>query len=403
MRREIAVVAVLLVALPGCRAWRRRHRGAGRATVVQRDPRAVVATACYDARYVTGPRVAMPFGQVARTGVPSAALFGGRLAVGWNDPRGVMLALEGGRSVVTVAAGVAASRVLIAADEAGVTVLWQLPHEAGFAVAMLDPALAVVGRWVSPEPWWGATLARSGDVTLVAGVGSMTTAVPMVFAQLLDARGRELGPRRPFGGPRGGESPAVCALRDGWSLGWLSRNDGPMAVRLARLGARGERWGDEVVIDRPGTELRGLAIGCSPTRVALAWADRRSGDWGLQITTATLRGQPSGWVQRLSARLDPERAPWASIAWDGGAFGVAWWEPVSGGSDRAFAALVDPDGHRLGSGMRVAMEDETGLRHPTLLWSAMDYRLCLAREDGGIELRRTGPRLCDAPLGDGHP
>ena len=77
---------------------------------------------------------------------------------------------------------------------------------------------------------------------------------------------------------------------------------------------------------------------------------------------------------------------------------VALIPPVSGGAPRSYLARVDARGRRIGSAMRVAVEDDSGMLHPSLRWERAGYVLAMARADGTLELRRTGPLGCDAPL-----
>ncbi|MEZ4390205.1 MAG: hypothetical protein R3A48_03840 [Polyangiales bacterium] len=100
--------------------------------------------------------------------------------------------------------------------------------------------------------------------------------------------------------------------------------------------------------------------------------------------------------QQLTANFDDATS--RAVVWDGGAFGAAWSEPVHGAAPRGYFALIDRDGRRVGSAMRVRVADEVGLSRVRLAWAGTDYLLAALRSDGAVELRESGPRGCDEPL-----
>jgi hypothetical protein len=114
------------------------------------------------------------------------------------------------------------------------------------------------------------------------------------------------------------------------------------------------------------------------------------------VLTTDLSGVGAGEPQRLSIRYTDESM--ASVAAAQRGFGVAWSEPVAGATPRSYLARVDSRGRRLGSAMRVAVEDDAGMAQPSLRWERAGFVLAMARADGTLDLRRTGPLGCDEPL-----
>jgi hypothetical protein len=142
-------------------------------------------------------------------------------------------------------------------------------------------------------------------------------------------------------------------------------------------------------------EMGPPSIAWGGDRLAVAWSDRRNGDRGLQIAASDLTGRHASEAQRLSVRF--EREARASIAWDGAAFGVTWWEPVGGGLPRGYMALVDRAGRRIGTSMRLVVDDDAALTSPVIAWERPDYFFAAVRSGTIVEARRTGPRGCDMP------
>lgn len=100
--------------------------------------------------------------------------------------------------------------------------------------------------------------------------------------------------------------------------------------------------------------------------------------------------------QQLAVRSNPDER--ASIVWDGGAFVAAWSEPIHGARPRAYLALLDRDGRRMGSAMRVMVDASVGLGAARVAAAGPDLLIAALRDDGGVELRESGPRGCDEPL-----
>lgn len=170
-------------------------------------------------------------------------------------------------------------------------------------------------------------------------------------------------------------------------------------------GAHRWNFGDEHLLRGDGVDLcawmESPGVRCADAREARARGRiavlrvRSSGDASnLFVFVRSRAGE--GEAQQLTARFDP-REP-AAIAWDGGAFGAAWTEPVHGARPRGYFALIDREGRRVGSAMRVRVQDEVGLRSARLAWTGADYLFAALRDDGAVELRSSGPRGCDEPL-----
>ena len=370
---RLIVAGLLLAAAPGCRWWARRHPPARRAGGRE------VATACYDARFVTGQRIPRRFvgDHPAVAGTTGVRVFVWRAAdgvYGWWEGMGVPVQIADGAvtdgPTVVVRRGVA-------------LVGW------GDARGAVQRSLALDGALGTPTRWDGASRASlvvTGDYAL--WVGQLGAGGALAARGLVDAT------VRPFAD--GGAGPAVVALPDGFTVAWTARAGDGSILRGQALALDGAARGAPFEVQRAGGVMGAPSLARSGDRLLFAWSDHRSGDAGLHVLTTNLQGAAAGPAQRLSIRYTDDST--ASVVGAGRRFGVAWSEPVAGAAPRSYLARIDGQGRRLGSAMRVAADDDSGLTQPSLRWERAGYVLALARADGTLELRRTGPLGCDEPL-----
>ena len=240
----------------------------------------------------------------------------------------------------------------------------------------------------APMRWEGAShgaLAIAGDYALW---------VARIEAGALAARGLTDAAPRVFAD--GGAGPAVAAVPDGFMVAWTAREGEATVLRGRALALDGAPRAEAFEVQRAPGVMGAPSLARGGGRLLFAWGDHRSGDAGLHVATTDLRGRGVGPVQRLSIRFADDSV--ASVAASPRGFGVAWSEPVAGGAPRSYLARIDARGRRIGSAMRVAVEDDSGMLHPSLRWERAGYVMAMARADGTLELRRTGPLGCDAPL-----
>ncbi len=372
---------VIALALAGCH----RHRGGGPRRA--RDPRAQYATGCVDPRYVSAPS-----GDVAVstdgdvTGVATAALRAQR-AVAFSNSAGVTLAREVAAPVRVTgpiapggfALAATSERFLLTSIDARTSAL-QLAAIAADGAAEAWPPFSRAAASLAL-----AAGRDSAYVTWTEGAGGHAT----LRGVALDARGR---PRaEPTTLAAGAvDAPAVTFTGLRYVVAWRS---GGAAIEGRAVSREGVAEAPFTLVASPGIGPPAIAWGGD--RLAVAWSDRRNGDLGLQITARALAGPSQGEPQRLSVRF--ERDARASIVWDGAAFGVAWWEPVGGGSPRSYMALVDRAGRRIGTSMRLVANDDAALTLPAIGWERPDYFFAAVRGSTTVEARRAGPRGCDMP------
>jgi hypothetical protein len=282
---------------------------------------------------------------------------------------------------VQVAEGPIADGPTVVVQRTAAWVGWTDARGAVLRQLGLDASLGAPRRWDGAAH---ATLAVSGDYALwVAQRGGA-----------LVARGLDDPAERAFADAGG--APAVVALDDGFVAAWTAPSGGAWALRGRALSLDGAPRSEPFEVQRAPGPMGAPSVARGGSRLLFAWGDHRSGDAGLHVVTTDLRGGAAGEAQRLSIRYTD--ASTASAVAAGRLFGVAWSEPVGGGAPRSYLARVDARGRRLGSAMRVAVEDDSGLAQPWLRWERAGYVLAMARADGSLDLRRTGPLGCDAPL-----
>lgn len=222
------------------------------------------------------------------------------------------------------------------------------------ATACTDPRFVATARLALPLS------GRATDVAVAGGGGRR-------FVAWVDDRGAhawDFGVRHLLAGRALCDEDARAARR---SLGWARPDPCAAMGSVARGGGR---------------------------VATLRVEDRGGGD--VLVATVTTHGGRAFEPQQLSVRSSRDDAP--SVVWDGGAFVAAWSEPIHGARPRAYLGLIDRDGRRLGSAMRALTEDSVGLTHARVAFAGPDLLFAALRDDGGVELRESGPRGCDEPL-----
>ncbi len=371
--QRLIVLGLLVAAGPGCRWWRRRHPHARPAAA--RD----VATACYDARFVTGQRIPQRLvgDHPAVSGTAGARVFA------WRTPQGVYGWWEGMRAPAQLAEGAVTEGPTVVVRRGVAMVGWGDARGAALRTLAQDAAVGEPTRWDGAVH---ATVAVAGDYAL--WVGQLGEGGGLAARGLTDATAHPFAER--------GSGPAVTALPDGFMAAWTAREGEASVLRGRALALDGAARGEAFEVQRATGAMGAPSLARGGNRLLFAWSDHRSGDAGLHVLTTDLSGVGAGEPQRLSIRYTDESM--ASVAAAQRGFGVAWSEPVAGATPRSYLARVDSRGRRLGSAMRVAVEDDAGMAQPSLRWERAGFVLAMARADGTLDLRRTGPLGCDEPL-----
>ncbi|MEZ4409000.1 MAG: hypothetical protein R3A52_21390 [Polyangiales bacterium] len=385
MRLAGLALTALAFTTVGCR-WidRRRHRGRARATVT--DPRRLIATGCPDPRFVTGQRVVVTLGDVGHARRPAVATVGPRRVVAWATDDDLRVAFDGAAQPTRLAApgitdgpavaSTAASLTLAWTDRAGAHVVSVTPDGAASRPVDLDPAASHPALTSTPRGVFVAAVS-AGRLTLWRVAEGAATPIPSPITEPV-------------------ASPSIASTGGRLALAWRGGTDARGTARVALLGLDGALSAGPGTVADPGTPVGAVSVVWGRARGLVAWSDARSGAMGLHVATFDGAARVRSHHTRLSIRWPDDGA--ASLTWDGGAFNVAWWEPVGGARPRAYLALIDPSGARMGSAMRVWTDDTVGLRDASLGWASPDHLLVAATEEGGVELRATGPRGCDMPL-----
>jgi len=372
LHRLIAFALVASLA-PGCRWWRRRHPPA------RPSVRREVATQCFDARFVTGQRLPRRL----QGSHPVVGGTRGARVFAWRAADGVFAWWEGMTDPTRLSQEPVTEGPTVAVQGSVAMVTWADAQGASLRTFSQDAAVGAVTRWEGVNR---ATVAVSGDYALWVARASTG-----LVARATD--GAAVHPIAPAGE---GTAPAVVAVDDGFVATWAAREGDASVLRGQALALDGAPRGEGFVVQRAPGVMGAPSVARNRRRLLFAWSDHRSGDAGLHVVSTSLAGSDVGDVQRLSIRYTDDST--ASVVGAERFFGVAWSEPVGGGAPRSYLARVDPRGRRLGSAMRVAVEDDSGMERPSLRWEHVGFVLAMQRADGGLELRRTGPRGCDMPL-----
>ncbi len=293
--------------------------------------------------------------------------------------------VRAGRGAPPVDLGVLGVRASLDAAVGPEQVAVVTASDGGPAVTLLGHDLQPLCSLRIPRSWTGLRLAARGRGFALAARGTAGVWVAVIDPACVLSRSLRVADVDVVDVDVAAAGPVVAVA---WTAG--SAAGGAVSLGLWRGGALSVRR-----VHTSGGAVGPVRVAYGDRRFALAWSDRDTGSTALRVVTLGARGGPLSEPQRLSARFAPESA--ASVAWDGGAFALAWSEPVSGGDPRGFAALVDPAGRRIGTAMRVVTEDPVGLTGPSLVREPGGFVLGFVRAAGGLDLRRVGPWLCDAP------
>lgn len=389
---RLAWWAVVLGALSLTEGCHRRRRGGGRR--VEHDPRKRYATGCVDPRYVYAPPTPVPNGGGTAPRSPVTVHAGTQYIHAWAAAEGVFAWREGTAEPYHIATQSPEGGVAGAAAGDRAVFAWKDGSSALLSVVTLDAEGAAA---------WAPTLGSGRNPALAASRTVIALAVEegdgdeaRVVLRLHSREGRALANPVSVAPREVAHDPAVAWTGARFVVAWRTGTDAAGAIRMATVSPEGERMTEPVDVARPRTPVGAPSIAWGGGRVGVTWADRAEGDPALHSTALDLTGRRLGEPQRLSARYRMDSR--ASLVWDGAAFGVVWWEPVGGGLPRAYGALVGRDGRRIDTEMRWWVEGEVALREPSVVWDAPNYVMLALRGADGIELRRTGPRLCDMPL-----
>ncbi|MBI5515468.1 MAG: hypothetical protein HY909_16935 [Deltaproteobacteria bacterium] len=381
-------LALALALLSGCHR-RGRHRAPGPS-----DPRLRLATACEDPRYVMAPPRATRFlGPLPAVDRPALAGSAGRVLVAAAHAAGAVAWVEGEAQPAALEPGPVlgdlAAVGLPAGAQARFVVAWT--RAPGTELRWLDARGAVRAQVTLPRERAPSMAYTSGALAVATLVGGED--LPTVRLRLFDARGRAVRDAVALGPAGVGRAVAVTAAGARFALVWSGTVLRPGLLRFATVDLGGGASAVTDVLEERGAVGR-VALAYGGGRVALVWTDTRSGVPEVYSTAVDLEGRCPPGVQQLSVRAELGARP--SVVWDGGAFGAAWSEPLGPDRWRSYVALLDTGGLRIGTQVRLWEPDEAvSLKTPSLVFTGRGYALASARGDGAVELRHTGPRLCD--------
>lgn len=351
------------------------------------DPRARFATACEDPRFVTaapreiaGLRSALPTAAFART----HSLYAGATDTG--------VVVTDGAHPFALGPAAPDARVVSTAIDGHFVLAWRAPS--GVRAAVLDDDLGHPHTLDVPFCVGDPAVAGYGTSALIACVRHVTGVADTLSVTRVRASGAT-DPIAEIRCPRGEcRSPSITRLGDTAWVAFIGHDSGPESIYTSRVDLAHKRAAEASLFARPAATVGAVAIAAGWRTVALAWTDISAGSFALYASSMTLAGARSVGAQRLSIRHNGE-AP--SLAWDGAAFGIAWSEPVGGGNDRSYFALLDPTGNRIGTQLRVYVPDDHAASHPSLAFTGRGYDLVYSTADGVVLERQTGPLGCDAP------
>jgi hypothetical protein len=168
-----------------------------------------------------------------------------------------------------------------------------------------------------------------------------------------------------------------------YGVAWHDDRDENWEIYFARLDAAGVRIGPEVrVTDNLGLSAY-ASLAWSGTEFGLAWRDDRDGNHEIYFARLDAAGSLIGEARRISHA--DELSGWPSLVWNGREYGLAWHDETDGGREIYFTRLR-PNGDKLMPDLRVTVDSGMS-SNPSLVWSGEEYGVAWHDDrDGNLEI-----------------
>ncbi len=146
-------------------------------------------------------------------------------------------------------------------------------------------------------------------------------------------------------------TPSIAGTASGYGLTWVDLRDRHTEVYFARLAPDGARIGEpRRLTNDDGVKLFPQLV-WSGAQFGLSWTAVSGQDAAVWFVRLDPTGPPIGAAMRVS--LGGARAFGARVAWNGRAFGVAWFEVRSAREFGVRVARIDAEGRRIGDAIDV--------------------------------------------------
>lgn len=183
--------------------------------------------------------------------------------------------------------------------------------------------------------------------------------------------------------------PSLAWSGTEYGVAWMDYRDGASEIYFARISAAGVKQGTDVRITNDGalgyvSELPSLAW--SGSEYGVAWNDARDGNNEIYFARISAAGVKQGSDIRITNDgASMYISMYASLAWAGTEYGVAWSDFRDGNAETYFARIA-PSGAKIGSEVRVSNDTNASL-YPFISWTGAEYGLAWTdNRDGAYAL-----------------
>lgn len=333
---------------------------------------------------------------------PSLAWSGESLGLSWYDERDgndvfvAVLAADGTGSTeaqrVTLPLTIAESPAITAA-EGGFGLAWQQFTDGNFEIyfARVEESGSEVGAekrvTTTAESSAKAAVVSSGDGFRVVWVEALDRGNnEEIFTARLDSAGDTVDSLvRVSDDPSISYAPSVASGGSEDAIAWHDWRSGNGDLYLARMGAAGEQIGADLQLTSDGADSFVPALAPGPEGgYAVAWHDSRGVVWDVYFRRLDATGLPVGVETKLSDSIAD--STFASVAFTGSEYGVAWQQEVDANRERILFARVSASGEKLGE--TVVVSDGPAMSsQPSLTWTGSGFAVAWQdNRDGNYEI-----------------
>jgi hypothetical protein len=240
---------------------------------------------------------------------------------------------------------------------------------------------AVMIKDGSPES--RPTLSRAPGGLVLAWM-DVTAGLPSAFVTWLDASLTPVASstQRLGQSTAGASFPALVGDDAGLGVLWSDDRDGKYDLRFAQVTATG-MGADSAVRSAMSNAFLGRIIRTDLGYMA-AWEDTRTGE--TQVFMGLLDAAGDKTFEGVVEAQEGD-ANWPSLAWNGAATAVVFYQFRDGGQPRIYLTLVDAAGQRVGGGADLQVSESpkgSKARFPSVQWTGSEFGVAW------VEARDTG-------------
>lgn len=169
------------------------------------------------------------------------------------------------------------------------------------------------------------------------------------------------------------------ATSDGASIAWTGSNFGiawhdrrdssQYEIYFALLDSSGNKISSDIRITSADSYQKEPSLVWTGTEFGLAWHDYRLNNYEIYFARLDSSGTKIGSDTRITYYSNNSQYP--SLVWNDSGYGIAWQEKKDG-NDETYFALLNADGTKSGSDIRIT-DDDSNSRYPSLVWDGSGY------------------------------